>query len=320
MRSLLHAGLLLAAATVAACGGSEKAKPEPQSAAQPATPETGASGSPALLALLPKPSDVPGWDVSKAPRSYDANTLFELIDGAADGFLTYGFQEVVAADYTQAATGDEVSVEVYRMKDPLNAFGKYSEERDPAAKPLDVGTEGYSGGTTVNFWKGAYYVKLTAFEDKPSVAEGMATLATSVAGKITSAGAPPTELSWFPTENQVARSAKFIPRDVLAQSYLSNGFEVRYKAGAKESRLVLVAADSPAAATEALGRYRQAFEKSAKAVKDVPAPGEGGFTGADTLYGNVTAVRSGKYLAVSLGAPSDAVARAQLAALVKNVT
>ena len=60
-----------------------------------------------------------------------AENLWELIDGAADGFVTYGVQEVVTADYAQAGTGYEAVIEVYQMKDPLNAYGKYSEERNP---------------------------------------------------------------------------------------------------------------------------------------------------------------------------------------------
>lgn len=182
-----------------------------------------------------------------------------------------------------------------------------------------VGNEGHSGGTTINFWKGPYYVKLTAFEEKPSVTEAMGKLAAAVAAKIAVPGAEPAELAWFPKANQVARSAKYLPKDVLAQSYLSNGFEVRYKAGPKESRLVLVGTDNPAAATAAIGRYKEALGKSGEGVRDVPAPGEGGFTAIDGLYGNVVAVRAGRYLAVALGMPSDDAGRKQLAELVKNV-
>ncbi len=93
----------------------------------------------------------------RAPQSYTADDLWKAINGAADGFLAYGVQDVVIANYSQAGTGSEAAVEIYQMKDALNAYGKYSEERNPDNRFIDVGNEGYSGGTTVNFWKGTYF-------------------------------------------------------------------------------------------------------------------------------------------------------------------
>lgn len=320
MKQITLLGVVLAAAGLAACDRGQGPPPDKtETPAASAATSPGSTVPPQLLALLPKTNDVPGWEMSTAPRAYDADTLFELIDGAADGFLTYGFQAVVAADYKQAGTGAEVTIEAYQMKDPLNAFGKYAEERSPDATFLQVGHEGYADGTTLNFWSNQYYVKITAFEEKDAIAQEMAKLATSVASKVATPGAEPAELSWFPKDGQIPHTGKYIPKDVLAQSYLNDGFEVHYKGGTKESRLVLVGTDSTAAAGEALTRYRQSVAKNGKDVRDVAAPGDGGFVGKDSYYGNVVAVRAGNRLAVALGVASEEAGRKQLADLVRNL-
>jgi len=307
---------MLAGVLLAGCGGNPNDATKESPAAAPAA---SASASPQLLALLPARNEVPGWTFSRAPRTFTAENLWELIDGAADGFVTYGVREVVTADYMQAGTGYQAVIEIYQMKDPLNAFGKYSEERNPDYQFLKVGNEGYSGGTSVNFWTGRYYVKITAFEEKDAIKQEMARLAQSVAAKVSAPGAEPREVSCFPKENQLPYTTRYIPKDVLAQSYFTNGFEARYRAGAKESKLILMGMDSAAAAEDALTRYRQFVTKAGKDVRDLGAPGEGGFTAKDSFYGNLAAVRAGKNIVVTLGAATEDVGKKQLAEVVRNI-
>ena len=308
--------LILSAALFGACSR-DKAADKNQTPTPP--PQAGASASDHLPVMLPAANEVQGWTQSGAPRSYTADNLWEAIDGAADGFVAYGVQEVVSAQYKQAGTGNEAAVEIYQMKDPLNAYGKYSEERHPDYRFIDVGNEGYSGATTVNFWKGAYYVKITSFQRNDAVEQEMVKLGRSVAAKVSIAGTEPPELSYFPKQNQIPHTARFLPKDVLGQSYFTNGFEARYKAGTAESRVVLVVLDTPASAQDAMARYRQSVSKDGKNTRDLTALGEGGFAGKDRFYGNLAAARQGKYIVVALGTADDAVARKQLAEVVANI-
>jgi hypothetical protein len=294
--------LLLAGFGLTSCGRNEATKKEETQAVAPA----GASNvSPQLLALLPGKNEVPGWAQSQPPRSFNPGNLWEFIDGAADGYLTYGFQEVVSADYAQEGTGYQTVIDVYQMKDPLNAFGKYSEERNPEYQFLKVGNEGYSGGTSLNFWSGPYYVKITTFDEKDAIKQEMTKLANAIAAKISAPAAEPVEVTFFPKANQLPHTIVYIPRDVLAQSYFTNGFQAMYKAGDKEYKMILVSLDDPAGAQNALGLYRQFLSKGGKEVKDLKAPGDGGFSGKDSFYGNMAAIRAGKNIIVALGVPSD---------------
>jgi len=306
----------IAAFCLCSCGNRETGS---QEAKDTAAPTATAEASPHLLALLPADKAVPGWSMSQKPRSFTAGNLWEFIDGAADGYLAYGFQEVVSADYAQEGTGYQAVVDVYQMKDPLNAYGIYAQERSPGSQFLKIGNEGYSGGTSLNFWAGPYYVKITVFEEKAAIQQEIAKLASAVAGKVKAPGAEPAEAAWFPKSNQLPHTLLFIPKDVLAQSYLANGFEAKYKAGDKEYKMVLVSLANAEAAQEAMARYRQFFMTGGKEVKDLKTPGDGGFSGKDSYYGNMAAVRAGKNLVIALGAPAEDATRKMIAELVGNI-
>ena len=307
--------LCIAGFCLVSCGNKESGSEEAKVVAPPAASDV----SPQLLALLPANNAVPGWAMSQKPRSFKAENLWEFIDGAADGYLAYGFQEVVSADYAQEGTGYQAVVDVYQMRDPLNAFGIYTQERNPESQFLQIGNEGYSGGTSVNFWIGSYYVKITVFEEKDALKQEMAKLASAIAGKVPAPGAEPVEASYFPKANQLPHTILYIPKDVLAQSYLTNGFEAKYKAGDQEYKMILVALESATAAQDAMARYRQFLTKGGKEVKELKAPGEGGFSGKDSFYGNMAAVRAGKNLVVVLGVASEEAGKKAIAELISNI-
>ena len=316
MKKITVTLLILTVLGLVSCSRQETAsKQEPEAA----TLAAASNVSPQLAALLPANNEAPGWALSQAPRGFTAGNLWEFINGAADGYLAYGFEEVVTADFVQEGTGYQAVVDIYRMKDPLNAFGIYTQERNPDYPFLKVGNEGYSGGTAVNFWTGANYVKITTFEEKEAILQEMVKLAQAVAGKVKDPGAEPAEVGFFPKTNQLPHTIVYIPKDVLAQSYFTNGFEAKYKEGDKEYKMILISLESPNAAKEALARYRQFLSAGGKTVKDLAAPGEGGFTGTDSFYGNVATARSGKNIAVSLGTPSEEAGRKLVGDLLGNI-
>ena len=316
MKKITPLVLLFAVLGFGGCAKKENGNKQEATSSTPAVPS---AVSPQLLSLYPAKNEVPGWAMKETPRSFKPANLYEFIDGAADGYLTYGFQEVATADFAQESSGFQAVIDIYQMQDPRNAFGIYSEERNPEYSFMKIGNEGYSGGTSVNFWSGPYYVKITTFDEKDALKQEMAKLAAAVAGKVTAPGAEPAEVSYFPKKDLLPHTTTYIPRDVLAQSYLTNGFEAKYKSGDKESKLVLISLDSPSTAQDALARYRQFESTSGSPAKDLKTPGEGGFSGKDSFYGDMLAVRAGKNLVVALGMTSEEAGKKMAAELLGNI-
>jgi len=290
------------------CGGGDQA-------------ETSAAGTADyLINLLPEENDLPGWKFAKDDaRFFGPGNLWEYINGAADAFLMYGFQQVVTADYTHGPTGLDAIADIYEMLDPVNAFGIYASERSPGYTFEKIGAEGYVSATSINFWAGKYYVKLTAFEDNETLMQELRKLADTIAANISSTAGEPAELGWFPAENKVAHAAKYIPGDVLGQSYLINGYEVYYQEGANEYKMLLIQLDSPEVAENALGLYKSFIGTGGKVLKDISGTGDEGFVGEDSFYGKMAAVRTGKSLAIILSMPSESAGMSAIAELIGNI-
>jgi len=300
----------LLAFLLASCGRGEQA-PKQQETTATALPDS----SRQLLVLLPQAGEIPGWSQTEKPRFFGAGNLWEFINGAAEGYLSYGFEEVVSADYAQGK--NQLVIDVFKMKDPTNAFGIYAQERNPGSRFVQAGVEGYLGGTTLNFWSGSHYVKITAFEENEALEQEMLKIAGHIGAKLPG-GAVPVQIGWFPKADRIAHSARYIPKDVLGQSYFNNAFEIKYKAGSAEYKIILM--QIAESAKEGFGKYRDFMSKQGRKLSDLSLPeAEEGFSGEDSFYGPMMAVRSGEYIAVILGSPSPRAGRAALAELLNNV-
>lgn len=301
--------ILSAFVLMLACGGGSDSAPAKQEAAG------------TLITLLPGESDLPGWSFDKeGARFFGPGNLWEYINGAADGFLLYGFQQVVTADYSNSTTGQDAVVDIYEMRDPVNAFGIYASERSADYTFEKIGVEGYVSGTSINFWAGKYYIKITAFEENESLLSEMRKLAAKITTNINSTATEPPELSSFPTESAIAYSSKYIPSDVLGQSYLTNGFETLYKAGSNEFKIMLISLENPEVAARALNLYKEFIGQSGNVGKDIQSPGEEGFVGEDGFYGKMMAVRSGNRIAVILSMPDEQFGTNALGDLIENLS
>ena len=94
--------------------------------------------------------EVTGWKQSGEIQTFLPKTLFEYINGAADLYLSYDFEELKVAEYLNEKKAS-VIVDVYRHKTPTHAFGIYSQERLPNTSFLDIGVQGYVEENLLNF-------------------------------------------------------------------------------------------------------------------------------------------------------------------------
>jgi hypothetical protein len=83
-------------------------------------------------ALLPPSGFLQTWKRTENPHVFTASDLYGHIDGGAEIFLEFGFEQLTVQRYTpdfKPETGkpaaDEFTVEIYRMADPIAATGMY---------------------------------------------------------------------------------------------------------------------------------------------------------------------------------------------------
>jgi hypothetical protein len=155
-----------------------------------------------------------GWTAVDQEYRYGRDDLWEYINGAAELFLTYRFQELVVADFEQGDGG--LTVSVYDMGGPLDAYGIFEAEKPAQAEVLaDVGSAAvvqapYQGLLI----KDRFYVKVEAGGGDVSAAalgDAMGEVAAGLPGE---SGLPP-ELAALPATGRLPGTVAFAGGDFL---------------------------------------------------------------------------------------------------------
>lgn len=182
--------------------------------------------NPALRALLP---ELPDWVLQEQPQTYFPGTLFEYIDGASEAYLSYDFKELLVAQYQKKGTETTITLEIYDMGTPLNAFGIFSSERYPDNPEAGVGNAGYLEEEVLNFISGRYYVKLLCYNGEADTPTYLKHFAREVESKIKDKASLPEMFRFFPTEGRIKNSEKFIKKNFMGFDFLKNGYAVTYR-------------------------------------------------------------------------------------------
>jgi hypothetical protein len=170
-----------------------------------------------LAALLPTGKN--------APRFYSSD-LYRYMDGGADIYLKYGLVAMAHREYQNA--GVDMTVDVFDMGGPLQAFGIYSAERSPEYHFIPIGAEGYSSESTLNFLQGRYL---------------------------------PALLDILPRENRIARSEKYLVDAPAGHDFLAPALTASYGFDGKVTSLVISLAADAREANQRVEQLRQYYSQ-----------------------------------------------------------
>ncbi len=222
------------------------------------------TGSAALKDMLPRLAD---WKPAEEARAYDPASLFEYIDGAAEAYISYDFKELVVGNYLHGTSKATMTVEIYDMGTPLDAFGIYSAERSPDSRFLAVGVQGYMDEGSLNFLAGRYYVKLLGYEGGDRTESYLNAYAAAIVSKIKDPAAFPALLKAFPAEGLVANSEKYIARNFMGFKFLNRGYGASYKRDGQEFDAFVIEARSAEETAAVLKQFIDQFAKSGSVEK-----------------------------------------------------
>jgi hypothetical protein len=209
--------------------------------------------------------EITGWRQSGEIQTFIPKTLFEYINGGADLYLTYDFQELKVAEYSNEKKAS-VTIEVYRHRTPTDAFGIYSQERLFNANFLDIGTQGYIEENVLNFMAGPYYVKISGTNTGPEDQEILLAFAKKVAEDLGEKGTLPSILSSFPEEGKKRNSEKFIPIKFLGYAFLHSAFTADYEVSGTKFKLFVIEGGGGNDCKDMIQKYLQQTRNPAKDV------------------------------------------------------
>lgn len=260
-----------------------------------------------LAAATPAPAQkpdcslVPGWTQHGPFRTYDAENLFEYMNGNAEGYLLYRFMRMQGV--TCKSGEDTIVFDVSEMADPEWAYGMFTANRDPRRPTEPIGTGGQILPRKATFAKDRFYVEFSAEPDKDHSAV-LRRFALAMAERIAGRTDPPAVLKWFPAERLIPDSVRLVPESVLGLRLLRYGYAAEYEFG----KAFIVAESSSDAAAEVMKKLRARFGETAA----VEAADEA-FQAVDRYLGRVCFFRKGRYLGgyANLKETEDAAALAR---------
>ncbi len=241
-------------------------------------------------ALFP---EVKGWKVNVSDKVYNPDNLWDLINGAADAYLSYDFQKLHTAEYSNDK-GQTVKVYAFRHSTPRNTFGIYSQERNPDYEFLDIGAEGFKSPGALYFIKGSYYIQLST-NDKP-LNDKLEDLAREIDSAIEEKATLPETLEFLPEKGKVKFSEKYIANDFLGYSYLHSAFIADYNFNDKDFQIFIIAPENESEANAMLTKFldKEEYPEDKR---------EGNTFKVDAKYlGSILFYQSGKYLCGIKGA------------------
>ncbi len=239
--------------------------------------------------LFPQITD---WKLSE-PRIWGPHNLYTPINGAADMFLSYNFEEMQAADYS--TDSNYISVEVYRHKTPIDAFGAYSQERPDRDIYSDIGVQAYSEDTYIHLLANRYYIKIRTANSDDKSRPAMERIAAQQVEMLNKGTSFPKEFAYFPKEGRVPFTERYINENIFGYSFLHSSYEVSYQLNDKSYVLFILQGSSDENARQMLQEYHKVLEIELINTKD-------GYYYIDDRYtGKIHILKSGKYLICARG-------------------
>jgi hypothetical protein len=255
-----------------------------------------------LITMSAVPKDVDdlfpqmeGWEKKGNPAVYTPDTLYEYINGAADVYLSYDFQQLATMTFENAEK-HSFTVDIYQHADAVNGFGIYTQERPQTGPFLTLGTQGYYEQGVLNFLKGSYYVKLSGFDlgddDKTVLTEA----ASRVAEKLSGEKSFPHTAGCFPQKGKVDYSERYIAKNFMGHAFLHSAFVADYKVGENKFQVFIIETDNEEETGKILENYL-AFAKGKG--KSIETPEKDVYRFQDPYYrssGMMNLKRKGKHL------------------------
>jgi hypothetical protein len=233
--------------------------------------------------LLPDINACQGWKFSESPRYYKAEpsdpsaldpilrdagaaalpSLWEYIDGAADIYYAYGFVLLQLSRYQLSENQDaEITVEIYMMKDPLNAFGIYSTEKKGINQFIEIFIEGYYVKDSLAFWHGRFYIKLSSYGIADTNGAVLKKMAADISGRISDDTPTPKVLSLFPPLPGARENTVYVPSELLGLGIIGDGFITEAVFNETAYKLFIKTLDSEKQAAELFERLSGYLSKS----------------------------------------------------------
>jgi len=162
-----------------------------------------------ILNLLPENVEWDEWSIADSAEIFTGDDLFLYINGGADVYLEYGFEQVVNIRYKNDLAV-KIHLEIYEMTDPGAAYGIFTLNSSGKGIPEDIGDEGMLFDYYLHYVKDKYYVRVTTSRKEDATIKSIFMFAEIVEKKIPVNGKEPNLLKAFELKDQELKKVKYV--------------------------------------------------------------------------------------------------------------
>jgi hypothetical protein len=144
--------------------------------------------------LLPKAGDISGWTPQGDPDVWVGDDLYQPINGAAEIYIRYGFEEAAFQEYlgTGSWSSTNLSVQVFQQESVAQAQDLYEDPGSGTGTPwtgsdaagTQARTEQFSLSCTVEFYESKFFVHIDIASGEDQALDVAKLFARSVSNKI----------------------------------------------------------------------------------------------------------------------------------------
>lgn len=148
--------------------------------------------------------------------NYTGKELYDYINGGAELYISYGLVSMTGCKYT-GENLPQITVEIYEMTSPANAYGVYTQSRDKEEQDYGQGSQSFSD--FILFWKDCYFVIVNTQEVVPESEKAIKYLAGVIDKSIPKTGNIPAIINCLPKENLVPAGFLYFHHYIWLNAY-----------------------------------------------------------------------------------------------------
>jgi hypothetical protein len=219
--------------------------------ARDACPSNARSSSLASASAIPSQLEPLG-----AAESFNADNLYDKIDGKAELYLAAGFGQMHCQRFALKDTHDLwFEWFVYEMHSLPSAFSVFTTQRRAEGQPLKLANYAYRTQNAVYLVSGSNYVEAVASDANERLVNAVLEMASAFVASDSSSHSRISELDLFPEEDLLPNSQTLQIADAFGFDGLRNVFTARYRINEVEATAFLTTCSSPTEAAHVRDAY-----------------------------------------------------------------
>ena len=198
------------------------------------------------------------WELYDEVLRFTPESLYEQINGRAELYLSYNVIRLTHASFDNRHDDRlSISVSVYDMGSPINAFGIFSVERFPGEPKVDLGRDAYRTNADYYIWHGQHYIRIISSDTGEESRRFGLDWARILVGALPASGGGVWGFDLLPRHNLVEDSVRYFVVDAMGLDFMHDTFTAQYSSDGGPVTAFISRSGLAEGTTHVMDQYRE---------------------------------------------------------------